>query len=90
MNKERFFKYVKICERAERMGVEENGRFTALMDIEYADKEFDLRLDEWLNADDFNFVHDFVGIQSNIVRNNFTDERFGFFVPRFAKTKSNY
>lgn len=89
MNKERFLKYVKICKRAERMGIKQNSRLSALMDIESADKEFDLRLDEWLNSDDLNFAHDFIGIQNNIVRDNFTDERFGFFIPRFAKIKSN-
>ena len=56
-----------------------------MMDIESADKKFNMRLDEWLNADDFNFAHDFYGIVNNINREKgFPATDFGFFVPRFA------
>lgn len=48
-------------------------------------KKFNMRLDEWLNADDFNFAHDFYGIVNNINREKgFPATDFGFFVPRFA------
>ena len=77
MEKERYLKYVKICERAERM---------KLMDIESADKKFNMRLDDWLQADDFNFAHDYCGIQNNIKRGEFPATDFGFFLPRFAGT----
>jgi hypothetical protein len=53
------------------------------MDIENADKAFNLRLEDLLNADDFNFAHDVVGIVTNINRKNPTD--FNLFVPRFAE-----
>lgn len=81
-NKEKFMMYVKIAQRAEGMGIYMGERFTLLMDIENADKAFNLRLEDWLNADDFNFAHDIIGITNNINRNNPTD--FNLFVPRYA------
>jgi hypothetical protein len=80
--KEKFMTYVKIAQRAEGMGIYMGERFTLLMDIENADKVFNLRLEDWLNADDFNFAHDIIGITNNINRNNPTD--FNLFVPRYA------
>ena len=80
--KERFMMYVKIAQRAEGMDLYKGERFTFLMDIENADKAFNLRLEDWLDADDFNFAHDVVGIINNIDRRNPTD--FNMFVPRFA------
>lgn len=52
------------------------------MDLENADNKFNLRLNELLGADDFNFAHDIVGIVNNIDRNNPTE--FNYFVPRYA------
>lgn len=83
-DKERFMTYVKIAQRAEGMDLYTGERFTFLMDIEHADKVFDLRLDDLLNADDLNFAHDIIGIVNNIQRNTQPVE-FGLFVPRFAK-----
>lgn len=81
--KNRFEQYVKIYERAEKNGY--NGeRMSFMMDIESADKKFALRLEELLNADNFNFCHDINGIVNNIVRNAFPATDFGLFVPRFA------
>ena len=82
-DKERFMMYVKIAQRAEGMNLYKGERISFLMDMENADKVFNLRLEELLNADDFNFAHDVVGIVNNIDRNNPTD--FNLFVPRFAK-----
>ncbi len=81
--KEKFMMYVKLAQRAEGMGIYTGERFTLLMDIENADKVFNLRLEDLLNADDFNFAHDIVGIVNNINRNNPTD--FNLFVPRYAQ-----
>lgn len=64
MEKERYLKYVEICERAERMKIDTGDRMGALMDIESADKKFNMRLDDWLQADDFNFAHDYCGIKT--------------------------
>ena len=84
MDKERYFKYVEIAERAENEGLYDGQRVTLLMDIESADKKFNLRLDDWLNADKFNFAHDLFGIMNNVVRDTFPATNFGFFLPRFA------
>lgn len=83
-DKERFLKYVKIAERAEKEGIYKGERSKLLMDIESADGVFNLRLDDWLNADSFNFSHDLLGIVDNIVRDKFPATNFGLFVPRFA------
>lgn len=83
MNKERFEMYVKIAERAEQMDIYHGERISLLMDIENADKVFNLRLEDLLNADNFNFAHDVVGIVNNIDRRNPTE--FNLFVPRFAQ-----
>lgn len=83
-NKERYLKYVKIAERAEKEGLYKGERINLLMDIESADGVFNLRLDDLLNADSFNFSHDLIGIVTNVVRDTFPATDFGFFVPRFA------
>ncbi len=79
-------KYADIMVRATIMGLmEEAEDVDVMMDIESADIKFNLRLDDWLEADDFNFAHDFLGIRDSIDRNNgFPAKDFGFFVPRFA------
>ena len=82
--KERYIKYVEIAKRAEHEGLYKGERINLLMDIESADKKFNLRLDDWLNADEFNFAHDLYGIMNNIVRDSFPAINFGLFVPRFA------
>ena len=76
----------KIAERAMEMGFYEDNKITAYMDITNAAKYWNMRLEEWLNADDFNFAHDIVGIYENIVR-EYPVKFTGFFVPRFACTK---
>lgn len=82
---ERKMKYIEIAERAEKEGLFTGERISLLMDIESADKKFDLRLDDWLQADKLNFAHDLYGIMDNIVRDAFPATDFGLFVPRFAK-----
>lgn len=82
--KERNRKYGAICARAKAMGIMKGDAIGAIMDIDSADQKFNLRLDEFLEADNFNFAHDFIGIQENIVRESFQATDFGYFVPRFA------
>lgn len=83
-HRERTKLYVKICERAEKMGY--NGkRITLMMDIENADMRFHLRLNELLNANDMDFAHDVFGIANHIDRTSYPATDFGSFVPRFAK-----
>lgn len=42
-----------------------------------------LRLEDWLAADDFNFVHDIVGIERHLNRQTF--QLMQCFTPRFAQ-----
>ena len=83
-NKERFMIYVEIAKRTEEMGLYKGERTTLLMDLESADNQFNLRLEDLLKADDFNFAHDVVGIMNNINRTEFPATDFGLFVPRFS------
>ena len=78
-------KYVQIAERAEKIGIYDGERQSLIMDLESADKKFMLRLDELLNADDFNFSHDIIGIVNHIDRSSFPATNFNHFVPRFAE-----
>lgn len=73
---------IKIAERAERMGLLASDRFTFMMDLSHANEEFNLRLTDLANADDFNFAHDIVGIQNNINRTE--GKMMNMFVPRYA------
>lgn len=82
--KDRFLTHVAIVERAEKLGLHSGERTSVLMDIESADLHFNMRLDDWLKADDENFTHDFVGIVNNIDRSNYPATEFNLFVPRFA------
>lgn len=82
--KERNRKYGAICARAKAMGIMKGDAIGAIMDIDSADQKFNLKLDEFLEADNFNFAHDFIGIQENIVGESFPATDFGYFVPRFA------
>ena len=83
--KEKFMMYVEIAKRAEKMGIYNGERSTLLMDIESADNVFNMRLEDWLKADDFNFAHDVVGIVNNIDRRTFPATEFHLFVPRFSE-----
>lgn len=83
-NRERFLMYVKIAQRAEGGNLYYGERSTFLMDLESADKVFNLRLEDLLNADELNFAHDIVGIVNNINRSEFPATDFGLFVPRYA------
>lgn len=82
MSKENFELIVDIAKRAEKMNLLMFNRMSLITDLEHAAEEFNLRLTEFLNADDFNFSHDIVGIQNNIDRQN--GKMQGIFVPRFA------
>ena len=85
MNKERFEIIIKIIERAEAMGITWGDRITTIMDMTNADKEFNLRLKEFLEADNMNFCHYFIGIQNNMNRR--TMKMDNFFVPRFSNVE---
>ena len=72
----------EIIERAEKMGFLRDDKITHMLDIDNANKEFNLRLEDWLEADDFNFAHDWYGIRKHIDRR--TGKMENCFVPRFA------
>ncbi len=82
---DRFNTLAKICERAEKLGIRQGTRLTAMLDVDLADKHWGLRLADWLAADDFNFTHDFVGIQNHV--NRITKTFDDTFLPRFAEVK---
>lgn len=85
-SRKRQSRYADIMDRATVMGLmTPEEAIDRMMDIESADKKFNLRLDDWLAADDFNFAHDFYGIRDNINREDgFPATDFGLFVPRFC------
>jgi hypothetical protein len=82
--KERWETIDKIVERAREMDIAIGTRVTQMMDITNADKQFHLRLKEFLNADGIDFAHDFRGIQNHMDRNKC--KVVDLFVPRFAGT----
>ena len=83
--REKLEKYNKIIRRAIEEGIEVKSIMTAMMDVESADMKFNMKLDEWMNADLQDFVHDFIGIQRNINRGSgYPAKDFNSFVPRFA------
>ena len=73
----------KIVDRAENLNLLSDDRISLMMDLDVANKKFDLRLNELLEADEFNFSHDICGIQNNIDRT--TKTFMNCFVPRFAR-----
>lgn len=85
LDKEQTELTIKIVNRAEKLGLMQTGRITALLDMEKATEDFNLQLTDMLNADVFNFAHDFVQIQNDI--NRTTGKFSNRFVPRFAGRK---
>ena len=80
--KENFKLIAEIAKRAESMNLLMFDRFSLIMDLECANREFNLRLEEFLDADNFNFAHDISGIQNNINRQ--TKQFENCFLPRFS------
>lgn len=82
MKKDQLELMEKIVKRADDLGILMFDRMSLWMDLEVATKEYDLRLEELLNADNFNFAHDIVGIQNHIDRRESKMDEI--FIPRFA------
>lgn len=78
---------MKIIDRADSLGLIENDidNLTLLMDIEAANKKFNLDLNSWLNTPDTaDFMNDFEGIENNIDGTlGFENTQFNDFIPRF-------
>lgn len=73
----------KIADRAISMDINlHEEKMSLVMDLEAANDQFALKLEELLRADKFNFSHDVLGIQYNLDRNTRTMQNC--FVPRFA------
>lgn len=72
----------KIVKRAKGMNIGRGTKITQMMDIDHAARQFNIRLEDWLNGSDFNFAHDYIGIQSCINRESGLVE--GLFVPRYS------
>ena len=72
----------EIAKRADEKGLLMFDRMSLIMDIQAAHEQFKLKLDKLLEADDYNFSHDIVGIQQNINRK--TKEIENCFLPRYA------
>lgn len=79
--------YAKICKRARDMGIAQGDGLTQLMDMACADRVFCMDWNGLLEADDFNFAHDFCGIQNNIDREaeDFDYSMFNYFEPRYSR-----
>jgi len=77
--------YIKIAERAEWLGITNRSRVTILLDLESADKQYALRLNDFLSANDNEFTHDFCGIANHIDRSVYPAKFDDCFTPRFAK-----
>ena len=82
-----------IMDRAKQMGILHDTQLAHMIDIDYADKVFNIDFEAWINADDENFAYDFLGIYHNINRGQInanhaaTINDFDFFVPRFARNQ---
>jgi len=80
-------KVVAITRRAQTMGVGDPRFMGCLMDITACHANgCPLRLQELLDADDFNFAHDIAGIYQHINRG--TGKLEFCFLPRFAMPKT--
>ena len=83
LTKDDYTVLAKIAARAEKLSIVQHSRMTLLMDLEYTNEETPLDFNRLLNADDFNFAHDIIGIQSHF--NRVTKKMENCFLPRFAK-----
>ncbi|HFD1725841.1 TPA: hypothetical protein QFM54_002481 [Enterococcus faecium] len=80
--KKRLELIVAIVERADKMNLLAFDSLSAIMDLKLADSLYNLDLNRFLNADNMNFTHDFIGIQNNIDRENKTVDTL--FIPRYS------
>lgn len=81
----------KIALRAQMLAAEQDDScdtISVMMDVSACHANgTPLKLQELMNADDFNFVHDVVGISRHIDRNDSSPtggQLTGIFLPRFA------
>ena len=82
MIKDEMLTIAEIAKKKKKKGLLMFDRMSLIMDIQAAHEQFKLKLDKLLEADDYNFSHDIVGIQQNINRK--TKEIENCFLPRYA------
>ncbi len=70
-----------IVDRARSLGIQRS-KLNLMMDISATQENCPMKLQEWFNADDFDFLHDVVGIVNNLNRKTFKLENC--FLPRYA------
>ena len=75
-------KVSEITRRAMLQNLNFNDSLSLEMDLLFAHQEFNLRLDDLLEADDFNFHHDIYGIQISLDRRKL--KFINHFVPRYS------
>lgn len=80
--KEQFEICGKIAKRAADMNLLLFDNLSLMMDLECVSNQYSLNLERLLEADDFNFTHDIVGIQNNLNRE--TKQLENCFLPRFV------
>lgn len=75
---------IEIVNRAwESMKNHYTDKLDMMLDMEFANRDCPLKLQELLDADEFNFWHDILGIYKNLNRQ--TKKLENCFVPRYAK-----
>jgi hypothetical protein len=72
----------KIVKRAKDLGVKRSSGDLS-MDMQAAHEKCPLRLEELLKAENYNFLHDVIGIVNHLDRE--TGELEDYFVPRYAR-----
>lgn len=83
MNREESNRLIwRIAERAEKMRLLRSDIASLIMDLKYAYEEFDLKLEELLDAEDFYFACEVMSIQRNVDSENRAFEEG--FVPMFV------
>ena len=85
INQNRVNLIIGIVDRGWEGGMKEKypDKLNMMMDIDTADRDCPLKLQELLDAEDFDFYHDIVGIHNNLNRK--TKKLENCFVPRYAK-----
>lgn len=83
MTPEQLITAVKVVERADNLGLLAFDRLSLMMDLNVAFNQCKIDIDRLNNFDEFNFIHDVVGIQRHINRQTGLIE--DHFIPRCAR-----
>lgn len=75
-------KVSKVVNRARSMKLDRGPKSTQFIDVSLACYQFEIRIEDWIEAKDGDFAHDFLGIQEYMNRS--TGVVGGDFLPKFA------